>query len=38
MWREPRPDERANPAALAGLRVQIYWDGDRVFYPGVVTG
>lgn len=38
MFRDPLPEERCLGEQLLGNRVEIYWDGDDVFYPAIVNG
>ena len=32
-FRDPSPEEAAATTALVGHRINIWWDGDNVFYP-----
>jgi len=34
---EPSPEEKSATRALIGRRVNIWWDGDQVFYPAKVV-
>ena len=36
MFRAPSDRERRNGKELIGKKVQIYWDGDNVYYAGIV--
>jgi hypothetical protein len=33
-----KDDDINAKSALYGKHIQIYWDGDNVFYPGVIIG
>lgn len=36
-YREPTEDEKVLGEGLVGSQIEIYWDGDFVFYPCKVT-
>jgi hypothetical protein len=35
---DPSPAEKVATDGLIGRRVNIWWDGDNVFYPGKIVG
>lgn len=37
-YRFPTREEKQLGAELVGKKIAIYWDGDKVYYPGIVTG
>ena len=37
MFREPTLEEKSKLIIKSGSRVEIFWDGDYVFYPAVVV-
>jgi hypothetical protein len=37
-FRSPTAEEKASKGELIGKRISIFWDGDNVFYPGVISG
>lgn len=37
-YRFPTREEKQYGVELVGKKIAIYWDGDDVYYPGVVTG
>ena len=36
MFRDPTSEERFSCHELEGRRIQIYWDGDKCYYPARV--
>ena len=38
MFRDPTPTEKALSSDLIGKRVEIFWDGDNIFYSGRIKG
>jgi hypothetical protein len=37
MYRYPNEDEIRFQRELIGSKIEIYWDGDEIFYPALVT-
>ena len=37
-YRFPTREEKQLGPELVGKKIAIYWDGDKVYYPGFVTG
>lgn len=37
MFRFPNEDEKRFQRELIGSKIEIYWDGDDIFYPALVT-
>lgn len=37
LYRLPTAEEKAQKHELVGKRISIFWDGDNVYYPGLVT-
>lgn len=37
VWRTPKNDEYANPEALVGRKVRVYFDGDCTYFEAQVT-
>ena len=35
---DPTPEEQEATHGLIGRRINIWWDGDQVFYPGKIVG
>ena len=38
LFRDPTPDELISTIELIGHRINLWWDGDLIFYPGKITG
>jgi hypothetical protein len=36
-YRSPSDDEKSNQDSLKGRKIAIFWDGDDVYYTGVVV-
>lgn len=36
-YRSPTAEEKTQNHELVGKRISIFWDGDNVYYPGLVT-
>ncbi len=37
-YRIPTNEEKSQKQDLIGKKITIFWDGDDVYYPGVVKG
>lgn len=38
LYRVPTAEEKLQKHELVGRKISIFWDGDNVFYPGIIKG